>query len=409
MDNLSNRLNALGLQNQKKPQPSPPLRSANSELASHVGGMWINNQFGSLLVTEEIFPPDYLHGVEPLSNTSSLGELWRAAGIRGAEPPALDNILFLDTETTGLSGGTGTYAFMVGLGDFTNAGLRVRQLFMDHPAEEPALLDILKSLLGNVDTVVSYNGKSFDIPLLRTRFLLNQDEDPFGGISHIDLLHLSRRLYRNRLPDRSLGNMENQVLGFRRTTAEVPGYLIPSIYFDYLQTHDPQPLVGVFTHNKYDILSLAGLFLHYAAQFTQPQHDQLHELDRLALARIYEDMGDVDKAVSFYSVSISDTLPEDIVLSSVLRYSRIEKRKGNYRTAVEILESYPRSTLHLDIAREITLLHAHYLADWTAALRWLSIAEELLAGSPLPLYRKRVIADEFSRRKKRIEGKIHRD
>ncbi len=169
---------------------------------------------------------------------------------------------FLDTETTGLSGGTGTYAFLVGVARFEDEGLHLAQFFMRDPSEEPGLLAALEEFLAPCQALVTFNGKAFDAPLLLTRYLCHGWQPPFQGLAHVDLLHLARRLWRDRLPSRTLTMLEAHILGAGRSEEDIPGWLIPEMYFTYLQTGDPTPLKSVFYHNAMDVISLVALMEH---------------------------------------------------------------------------------------------------------------------------------------------------
>ena len=199
----------------------------------------------------------------------------------------LDRALFLDTETTGLSGGTGTYAFLVGVGRFEGGNLVLRQYFMRDFDEEEAMLVALADLFRDAEGVVTYNGKSFDIPLLQTRFITSRIRINLEDVPHLDMLHVARRLWRARLRDCSLGNVEREVLELTRH-GDIPSHLIPQIYFNYLRTRDARRLAPVFYHNEQDVLSLAALASRAAQLVTAPPDlVEAHPLDLLSLARLH--------------------------------------------------------------------------------------------------------------------------
>ena len=179
-----------------------------------------------------------------------------SGGAAPLAPPA--EWAFLDTETTGLAGGTGTCAFLVGVGRITPEGFRVRQFFMRDYCEEASLLDALARHLAPFRVLITYNGRTFDQPLLETRYRLNRSRPPFGKLEHLDLLYGARRLWKLRYETCRLVDLENQVLGFERQ-GDVPGALIPYLYFEYLRTGRAARLLPVFHHNATDILTLACL------------------------------------------------------------------------------------------------------------------------------------------------------
>ncbi|MDO9349176.1 MAG: ribonuclease H-like domain-containing protein, partial [Anaerolineales bacterium] len=258
MPSLADKLKSLGVKvgTSEITLPAPKLKTV-VPIEEVVDGRYISTRHGDTFVYENHYPLDYHHGVVPLCPPAPLNTLAQWANdMRLADLP-LEAFAFLDTETSGLSGGTGTYAFMVGAGRFEAGTFRLLQFFMRDPGEEPALLEALADFLAPAQALVTYNGKAFDAPLLVTRYSLHSIPIPFKDYSHVDLLPLARRLWRDRLPSRSLKYIEENVLGAPRNSQEVPGYEIPYIYFDYLRSGDARPLAGVFYHNAMDIVALA--------------------------------------------------------------------------------------------------------------------------------------------------------
>jgi len=174
-------------------------------------------------------------------------------------PPAVTELAFIDTETSGLSGGTGTLVFLVGVGWVEPTRVRVRQYFLRDLHEEGALLEQLRQDLAPAQAVVTYNGRAFDLPLLNTRFLLQRLPSPLEKTPHLDLLLMARRLWRPRLHHCALSDLERHILKYRREEVDIPGWMVPGLYRDYLRTGDAATLQGVFYHNLHDILSLIAL------------------------------------------------------------------------------------------------------------------------------------------------------
>lgn len=199
--------------------------------------------------------------------------------------------LFLDTETTGLSGGTGTVAFLIGLGWFEGSAFVTRQIFARDYAEEKATLVHLQEILQNKRFLVTFNGKAFDANLLASRYIMNRLGNPLADLPHVDLLHASRRLLSHRLADRRLGSLESEILGFHRE-GDVPGYEIPQRYFDWLRQRDGRLMADVFEHNRLDILSMAALLAHLIETIDpdneNPQH---HPGDLLAAGQLFLSRG----------------------------------------------------------------------------------------------------------------------
>ena len=219
----------------------------------------------------------------------------------GTAPPAGGRLLYLDTETTGLAGGTGTYVFLVGAGFFDGDTFEVRQYFMRDLDEEPALLAAVGGLLGQFDGVVTYNGGGFDLPLLETRFVLARRRFP-ADVFHLDLLGSARRLWSTRLADCRLGTLERHVLGFTRED-DLPGALIPSAYFDYLRRKQPGALPRIFEHNRHDILSLAALTGWVTGAVARAPVPDLHPEELAGLGRIWE-ATDVDRGLACYRMAL---------------------------------------------------------------------------------------------------------
>lgn len=198
-----------------------------------------------------------------------------------------ETAVFMDTETTGLAGGSGTVAFLVGVGYFEGDVFRLEQAFMRDFDDEEPMLRYLDSVFKGRDTVVTYNGKSFDIPLLRTRFIQNRIPFRLDAALQYDLLHAARRFWKRRLGDCGLINIEREILGVRRH-GDVPSAEIPEIWLEYLRTRDARRLEAVFYHHKMDILSLAALAGRLSQSLSLPQGEGFEHLeDRLSLVRLH--------------------------------------------------------------------------------------------------------------------------
>jgi len=237
-------------------RPTP--RRSSATLEDLVEGEVEETERGGILVVRRRYPASHVHGRAPLDQARGAAPEVLALLTRAeAPPPETSRLVFLDTETTGLAGGTGTYAFMVGAGFFDDGAFEVRQYFMRDLDEEPALLAALDALFQRFEGIVTYNGGGFDLPLLETRFVLGRRRWR-DQMFHLDLLPPARRLWRDRLADCRLGTVEQHVLGFGRAD-DLPGAMIPYAYFDYLRRKRPGDIPRVFEHNRHDILSLAAL------------------------------------------------------------------------------------------------------------------------------------------------------
>ena len=214
---------------------------------------------------ESVVPLHCLKGIE----RTSLEEIQSCDPAFTGTSWNIEKLLFLDTETTGLNGGAGTVAFEIGLGWIEPRGMVIRQYVMRDYHEEAAMLEEIAGLFRRFDTVVSFNGKSFDLPLLESRMTMNRIRLPVTTWPQFDLLHAARRVYKLRLGRCNLARLEAAVFGQAREN-DLPGSLVPQRYFDYLKTKEFALLEDVLAHNKQDIQSLAELTGHLCAVFRDP-------------------------------------------------------------------------------------------------------------------------------------------
>ncbi len=225
----------------------------DADLARVTSGRWLAPQ---LLMVERRLPLRHLHGAIRLEMARKSAPCLLES--IGAATPDPEQLVFFDTETSGLAGGTGTIAFLVGLARFEGEALRLRQLLITSFAAEAALIDALRSFLATESCLVSYNGKSFDAPLVRARARLLQAPDPLDGAAHIDLLHPVRRAFRRDWPNCRLRTAEERALGFFRVD-DLPGSRVPEVFRHFMRFGDSEPLPRVLEHNRHDLVSLAAL------------------------------------------------------------------------------------------------------------------------------------------------------
>jgi uncharacterized protein len=421
---LSNKLKSLGVKTAadlpapiKKPQTGVAIEMV-------LAGRWTETRRGLTFINESRYPLEYRHGLTPLFTDAPLHNLgqWAADPQIGALP--LDKFAFLDTETSGLSGGTGTYAFLVGAGRFVDGEFRLAQFFMRDPAEEPALLEALTDFLAPCAALVTFNGKAYDAPLLATRYRLNSLPIPFNGFAHVDLLPLARRLWRDRLPSRALKYLEEHIMAAPRTIEEVPGYEIPYIYFDFLRTGEAAPLKGIFYHNAMDVIAMTALFSHTAALLADPHHAELeHGLDIIALAKLFEDLGKWEEAARLYerglemgistgstdpaSTAATTALPEAGFWEATRRLSILQRRRGDVEAAIRLWEKAAGEG-HIYAHVELSKHYEHRQRDYREALRWAKSALELANAPTLPVYIRQHWKNEISKRIDRLEEKSAR-
>lgn len=403
MPSLSDKLKSLGVKTGTShlapPHPVP------HTIDTVVAGSFLSTPRGEAFVSEQIFDEGYLHGkVSHLSTFPlSLISQW-ANDPRIAELP-IHKFAFLDTETSGMAGGTGTYAFLVGAARFVDGKFILQQFFLRDPSEEPAMLEALINFLAPCEGLVTFNGKSFDAPLLVTRYSLHRIPVPFKNYAHIDLLPLARRLWRDRLPSRALKYLEEHVLGFTRTSDEVPGYEIPWLYFDYLRSGDARPLGGVFYHNAMDVVAMAALLSHVSELLSDPYSGRVeHGLDFIALGKLYEDLGHWDEAARLFERGLEIGLTESDFGVAVRRLSILQKKRGDVSQALKLWEEAAQkghTYAHIELAK----YYEHKMRDVKTAIQWAQSARREVEHADLPAYIRKHWLTEIDHRLARLERK----
>ena len=326
-EDLRQRLRRLGLVRGVRSLPPSPRRAVAIE--SVVEGEFHETPHGRCFVAHLELPADHLHGDLPLGTFLELSP--QVLAVLGGNPALagtdLRRALFLDTETTGLSGGTGTMAFLVGLGFFEGDRFRILQPFLRDPGDERAMVHFLQEQLPRFQFLVTFNGRGFDVPILETRFLLARLPFPLSGVPHLDLLPPARRLWRERLPSCALGTLEREVLGVQRDQADVPSGVIPLIYRDYLRTGDAREIARILYHNQVDILSMVTLAARLARALTDPLGEPgLGGAELYSLARWYgEAGGDVEGTLR---AALAAGLPPHLRLRALRDMALLLKRAG---------------------------------------------------------------------------------
>ncbi|MBN1148432.1 MAG: ribonuclease H-like domain-containing protein [Anaerolineales bacterium] len=392
MPSISDKLKSMGVQSGAR-HLEPPRPRGVSSLEAILGGQPLQTRQGETFVVEARYPVGERRGQLEMQIDAPLHALAEWAGeerLRRLPPQAF---AFLDTETTGLSTGAGTYAFMIGVGRFETGQnsapeFHLAQFFLRDPSQEAAQLYALEEFLAPCQAIVTFNGKAFDAPLLQTRYTLHGWQAPFTCMAHLDLLHLARKLWRERLPSRTLANLEVHILGATRSEEDVPGWMIPQIYMDYLYSGDVQLLKRVFYHNAMDVLSLAALMNYMALLLEDPLVlGSKHSVDLLSLAKLFEDLGRLETATRLYIHGLEhedvrrERLPRPLLLKALQRLALIYKRRGDWQEAVVLWEQAARHG-HLDAHLELAKCYEHRLQDYPQAMRWTQAAIDLVENSP---------------------------
>ncbi|MDI3340790.1 MAG: ribonuclease H-like domain-containing protein [Sphaerobacter sp.] len=294
-----------------------------------------------------------------------------------------EEVVFLDTETTGLAGGTGTQVFLVGLGRFEDDRLVVRQFFLRGPGEERALLDALGEALGPARLLVTFNGRTFDWPLIEGRFILHGYRPRFT-FAHLDILPPARRVWRHRLQTCTLGNLEANLFGVVRGE-DVPGWLIPQLYFDYLRDGDARRLRPVFVHNREDVATLVRLTNLLVRAAAAPRAVLDHPADRAGLALLLLHRGELMTGIDLLADALeeADLLPPDLRRRAEVELSRWLKRLDRTPEAVPLwCRMCDRAARHepLDLYpfEELAKYYEHQARDLVAAEQVVERALRLL-------------------------------
>ena len=329
---LRRRLSRLGAHRRPVLPPSPP----RTPLV-FPSGADIPTPHGNAYRIDRSYTGDLLHGRSRLADLLSIemdmaAELAAAPTLRFA---AQEHLVFLDTETTGLAGGAGTLVFLVGVGIISGGEFRLRQYFLRHPDEEPAMLHALQEDLERAGAFITFNGRSFDLPLLEMRYGMGLRRTwPLHRSPHVDLLGPSRRLWRRSLPDCSLGTIERRVLRVVRSEADVPGEMIPSLYLEYLRSGRTEDMARVLYHNALDVLSLVALLSHVIDLHRAPQVPRLSPPEALAMARWHARAGRQDTADAAFRRAL-ETEAVDLQTETLRRLTEHLKQSGRQAEAVE--------------------------------------------------------------------------
>jgi len=369
-----------------------------------VQGQRVQNARGEFFLVGDALPLETFHGDLCLSRFRSLSP--EAVGIVAGEPGFdsfdLADAVFLDTETTGLAGGTGTAAFLIGIGYVEEDRFQVKQFFMRDYHEEAALLRGLGEELRRFSRVVTYNGRMFDLPLLEARYRLNRDVYPLTGAAHLDLLFPARRLWKARYDSCRLENLEAELLGVRRR-GDVPGEQIPSAYFDYIRRRDGRAMARVFSHNRVDVLSLAALSVLACQWVTLGQADDPRDL--YSLGRVLERAELYERSEAAYRRAIERGDDNPSRASALLRLAIRCRRAGDHAAAAELWRAAADEGVDAAL-RELAVHHEFRSRDLTAAL---GVVDEGLgrvrgAGDP----RSRRLRDDLGKRRSRLVAKLAR-
>lgn len=350
-----------------------------NKIAAHTDGELLSNEAGTFCRITTEYSGGYRFGdcvldVENISADVPLS-CYTAGIVEGTV--SLSELLFFDLETTGL-GGSGVVPFLVGFGSLTPDGFQVRQYLLPDYSDERAMLEYLKTEISLERTLVSYNGAAFDLNLLRDRFIINRVGREIEVKNHVDLLHTTRRLYRRRLRDCSLTNVERELFGFFRQN-DIPGYLIPSVYFAWLGEDRLDEMEEVLEHNRLDIIALFFLFTQIASVFAS-EGDGLSEADDIySLSRVYGRRKLNDKVISLLDGIAGHGLKPEVLLFRAMAL----KREGHLERAALLWKQLSGEDSREGYLANIELAKyfEHREKDTAQALNHAGRAKTLCSGS----------------------------
>jgi len=348
--------------------------------ANVLAGEWVESRDGAVLIVDRYYGADRMHGRVRVGDVVATLEAGidqlqvLARGWPGRDPrPCTSRLCFFDLETTGLAGGAGTQAFLIGCASVEDGGIRVRQYLLPGFQHERAMLSLVAGWLPAEGTLVSFNGRSFDIPLIETRYLLHRLPFPFAQMPHLDMLHPARRLWKQRptiagppLDDESckLSVLERHLAGYHRI-GDVPGFEIPSRYFRFVRLGDAHGLEAVLEHNRIDLISLAFVTARAISLIAHGPSAAEHPREALGLGRLFERSGAADEAeASFaYAASLAARAGRepDVRAEALRRLALCRRRAGRMAAAAsawEELLTVPGSPIALRReAREALAVH----------------------------------------------------
>jgi uncharacterized protein len=381
---------------QPVPEDMPPpdfdffdLRPDRYFVEDLISGQVVATSAGEHFETEKLYERHRRHGNMDISNLIELPHDLLDA-LSGGEVPAAapTRWAFLDTETTGLAGGAGTYAFLIGVGSIGAEGFRVRQFFMRDFSDEPSLLTGLAEYLAQFDVLVTYNGKAYDLPLLDTRYRMSRMRAPFERMAHLDLLHGARRLWKLRLESCRLVELETRILGLERH-GDLPGEMIPYYFFEYLRTRQAFKLVPIFHHNVMDIVTLACLtgIVPYAFRSPEDLHIR-HGADLVGLARWVVQAGEPERALPLLRRAVDLGLPDDLLFRTLWDIGQLEKKLERTEAALEVFTDLAagRNPYRVQALEELAKYYEHKERNYPMALE---MTRSALGHEDTPALRRR--------------------
>ncbi|MDM5211942.1 ribonuclease H-like domain-containing protein [Peribacillus sp. NJ4] len=354
-------------------------------------------------IREVRYPINHKHGLYAFSELKKIVNEWNQTSLEhplSARGVKSEDLFFFDTETTGLGGGAGNTIFLLGYAYLEGEEVVVKQHILPQPGSE---IPLYQSFLENInyETLVTYNGKSFDWPQLKTRHTLVKEHVPkLPEFGHFDLYHASRRLWKNKLERVKLSVVETDILGVHRED-DIPGYLAPMIYFDFVERKNPEILFGIMKHNELDILSLITLYIHLSRKILQIDG---YTEESMEIARWLAYLGKKEESVETYEKIVEAGNEEDrIIAGHALAFQK--KKQQQFNEALEIWKEVAlKGNVQIRIQAQIECakLYEHQFKEVGTALKCAKIAQqEMVREGTIP--RKKQL--ELEKRIRRLEKK----
>ena len=359
-----------------------------------------------LLFFENPYPLEVRYGKIPLRAGLEVKGEALAYLSRNKEFESLDlsTSLFIDLETTGLSGGVGVVPFLTGLGFYRDEKFNIVQFFLGDLAVEEKMIEELSNFFSemNFQSVVTFNGKGFDMPLLETRFTLHRKPFPLADLPHLDFLFSARSLWRHKYESCRLFYLAQQIVEADRAD-DIPAAEIPIRYFEFLRSGNFDLMEPVIYHNKEDILSLLGVVIIGAMLFSEDK-EALEEsgadaMDMFGVGKLFETAGDAEKSALFYQRALEGKLSEKIALLAKKKLSYYFKKSMDWDKAISLWQDLS-SLNQLFCYRELAMYYEHKEKKYEEAKK---IAEEGLA---LSLGVSLTYEQDFAHRLQRVKEKI---
>jgi len=373
------------------------------EKTNFLPGIRKSNSLGEYFYAEHQYTSNYIHGTIPFDQFFPPPSVYSTP--ESDHTFDLNKCIFIDTETTGLSTSGGTFAFMVGIGWFEENHFVLRQYFLISPDQEEAMLLDLENLLSLHQNIVSYNGIGFDIPILKSRFKYHRIPTTITNKKQIDLLKYARMLFRYQFENRSLKSIESKVLNFQRTEEEIPGYLAPVIYQEYLKSGETQEIAGVFYHNEMDVVSLAALLriINEVAN-EKDNHFSNYETLHFSLARQFDRNREYSKAIDYYLRALEQPkLPDSIRLSCYLCSANIYKKTNQIEKALEFWQLASEFG-NIESLIEIAKIFEHKTKNYQLAIEYCKKALLLLENNVNSI-KSTFLQDQINYRMERLKAK----